>query len=526
MSSHNKNPQPQTFRRKGCKTKNLKKYLRCEWRADISFSDVYISYCKYPEKIASVTIGATKLTHKKANATMEHLGYKHITKVPTFFSCTYFRKTNSYNFSVIVGQFVFIKNSEKIHRDKSTLLELNFDSEGRPSFKMEKQAVFSEDKILKISKYFEVFLKLLPKDNAFYSTLSKLIPLEKPALFYLLRAPQLKDLPLDDDLLLRLFTHTKSNYSFYDIQNSSNKTLTIEERNNRRRRIYYHLSKGDTKAATRAFFCSHRFPKSLQKQLLRFLPLPQQELDKLNTYSKNINTDILVQIIKESIQYAKSSAAETDKINDVTEQQNALDFIHAIVELMQFFNYRTVINNIKEAIFAAKVIWQLKLLTENHDAQGGTQVVLQLFDEAKQAKSFKDFHRIISQIDVLSAELLKMYAPVYSPDFKMQHLIEDGRSFCIRSPYQPSELILIGEQMNNCVGGYCKSLENKKTAIALIFELDKCVVCIEVRKNKIEQAKLRFNRPVFEDKTLQKVVMSWADFNNLKYDCCEDFCFS
>ena len=85
------------------------------------------------------------------------------------------------------------------------------------------------------------------------------------------------------------------------------------------------------------------------------------------------------------------------------------------------------------------------------------------------------------------------------------------------------DLYSAGKKLKNCVGGYVNEVKNKETQIVLVSDdKGKLVVCIEVKNNKIEQAKLFANKCVSTDPLLNAEVIDWAEKAKIDWKSCSD----
>lgn len=90
-------------------------------------------------------------------------------------------------------------------------------------------------------------------------------------------------------------------------------------------------------------------------------------------------------------------------------------------------------------------------------------------------------------------------------------------------PKTSTELKLAGKKLHNCVGTYTDQIINNYSQIVLVAnDKGKLVVCIEIKDNKIVQAKLFGNKKVASDTTLNAEVIAWAKKAKLDYTKCND----
>lgn len=96
--------------------------------------------------------------------------------------------------------------------------------------------------------------------------------------------------------------------------------------------------------------------------------------------------------------------------------------------------------------------------------------------------------------------------------------LEDGYEFVL--PKSTHSLVDIGKTMNICVGSYGKRAADKELTIVTLNKENKPLVCIEVVKGRINQAKLSHNR--LPNKNIKEKVIRWASENHLSYTYCSD----
>lgn len=81
----------------------------------------------------------------------------------------------------------------------------------------------------------------------------------------------------------------------------------------------------------------------------------------------------------------------------------------------------------------------------------------------------------------------------------------------------------VGKKLHNCAGSYSDSVYEGKTNIVLMTdEVGKLKVCIEVKHNKLVQAKLFSNKPVYYEPALQVEIIKWAKKAGITYADCTD----
>ncbi len=75
----------------------------------------------------------------------------------------------------------------------------------------------------------------------------------------------------------------------------------------------------------------------------------------------------------------------------------------------------------------------------------------------------------------------------------------------------------IGDFMGICVGSYMSSQYNNRLEIVVVQDSENnYVVCLEILNKELVQAKLKYNSPLYNNKAIQDIVLSWCHLNNFK----------
>ena len=74
-----------------------------------------------------------------------------------------------------------------------------------------------------------------------------------------------------------------------------------------------------------------------------------------------------------------------------------------------------------------------------------------------------------------------------------------------------------GREFNNCVYTYAKRVKDGECQIAFMADdKGKLVACLEIRGDRLVQAKLKFNRPVKQDDEVQQEIIKWCKVKKIK----------
>lgn len=97
------------------------------------------------------------------------------------------------------------------------------------------------------------------------------------------------------------------------------------------------------------------------------------------------------------------------------------------------------------------------------------------------------------------------------PDYIKNRLMMQKDKIRFFLPNDSYELRDAGTELHNCVGGYTNKINEGASCVVLVSDdKGKLVVCIELQQNKLVQAKLACNKPVFTNARLQAEVLEWC----------------
>ncbi len=97
------------------------------------------------------------------------------------------------------------------------------------------------------------------------------------------------------------------------------------------------------------------------------------------------------------------------------------------------------------------------------------------------------------------------------PDYIKNRLMMQKDKIRFFLPNDSYELRDAGTELHNCVGGYTNKINEGASCVVLVSDdKGKLVVCIELQQNKLVQAKLACNKPIFTNARLQAEVLEWC----------------
>lgn len=101
--------------------------------------------------------------------------------------------------------------------------------------------------------------------------------------------------------------------------------------------------------------------------------------------------------------------------------------------------------------------------------------------------------------------------PLNVPEHIVRRLSMQTNSLKFFVPKESIELLEAGHMLHNCVAGYSEDMSQGRLYIVVVTDdKGKYQACLEIKGNKIVQAKIDRNRSVKLDRMVNKVVLDWA----------------
>ena len=135
------------------------------------------------------------------------------------------------------------------------------------------------------------------------------------------------------------------------------------------------------------------------------------------------------------------------------------------------------------------------------------------------SKNLNEVHDYLSPIYTVyrKAESSAEVSALELVDTSDQLITHTANNYVVRSPFTASELMDVGSQMRHCVAAYADRFYYRQIEIALLTnDAGEYLVCLEIYGNSVVQAKMKFNKPVSQNKEYLAIVMDFIALNNLK----------
>lgn len=303
-------------------------------------------------------------------------------------------------------------------------------------------------------------------------------------LYRVRRNRQLADLPWDSLDLCHL-------YNFYEMEAEDYKQKVLARNN-----INRYLRKGNTKRATEFGYYGFKFPKSVKKLLLKIPPfsISYYNIECLHKIYKKYDTNLTLSIMK-------NEAGEIDE-----HFLKNISFLHAV--LLGFKKKQVVADR-------ARTVDTIRMRSELEGMGVNVNYT---------TNNFAEYHDYLSK---LYTAMISKHSGAQSMAYKAVDTSKQLPSmavngYTVRSPMTTSELVDVGSDMRHCVASYCRGYFYRELEILLIEKEGVYIACIEIIKNKICQAKLKRNDPIYNNDEVFEVLKTWAaehDYEFNTHDC-------
>lgn len=406
---------------------------------------------------------------------------------PRYANATYFKKTSSYQFRLGFGELRQLKDGKIVHGRRKYTLELRINSDGIPSILFNRNLLVKPNQIVAAMGYLSLFKEILTEKkmravfDKHYFNDSKV--------YYLMRSPRLNDLPVDTKHLVKLFK-SQACHDNHD---------PVEERNrvNRRRRVLYHLKKGDTQKATISYLEGFNFPKAVRMQVLKYPLLSKNHLAKLHEFIGHRDNNIILAILKDCIE-------EEDDDDDGI---YGFDIALRCINFSNHFNYQHLLRN-------KAVVRDVTRMLQEAGASNNSPVYQQAVLLANDIKDIRQYHDRLIPFMRENVYTVNNDTSIWHEDYLSDYQTYIGEHYAIRPVNTINELITVGNRMGICVASYRNAQHNKRLEIFLAVDIhDNYVACLEVRQNNLVQAKLKYNKQVATNPQMAKDVNAWAKHN-------------
>ncbi len=425
---------------------------------------------------------------------LNNQSHLHENTIISYFSTMVFKDTGNIGFNLTTKTVAYSGKNKRAFIKSSDYSTIYIEKEsGKPTvFKNKKfcytnkalSSVFTQFKLLLVAKdmygitatdfinkaFLEYFNNSDPKDcNSTVASVDSLVS-GTVALYRIKRSNKfLKDLPWTQAQMSNLYnTHH----------------LYPEELAKQREKILVQLRKGNTKKAVNLCFHGYDYPKSIKKILIRQGPLD---------YTKSRYEFLTHAIDKYGVDLVRSCLLAAPYAFE-----SLLDCIDLGFSPKHVLNVAAVDHHIlRDVLRLHGMVSERVQVTFN--------------------PNLRDYHDYLDHIyrtlNPRNRNFGVDYTEVFeSVDTSKEYEEVSTDKYIFRSPKTANELILVGRDLNICVGSYRKHFFVKTLDIVLVTDLENNYVgCIEINSNHVVQAKLKYNRKFSSNADVYSAMVAWME---------------
>ena len=387
-------------------------------------------------------------------------------RILTSFTKLVFDDSDCYVFGL--KEFATCNKHDKIFVVNQHILKLRIRHDGKMSIVRGNSLVTNCIELYKDLDLIKMYIKVLHNTLSIYKEIYPDLALSNLRInqYYLSRNNKLLQLPVSKDWLCE---------TYYD-------TLTLNDR----RKVNYHLGKGNTHKAT-AVIVNKNLPKTLR-----------------SASYKNSNLAVALYIENVHIEnFLKHRPADHIQI---LVDKGKLRAIKVLAYVHNLSLQKVLNTDIHDSMFS-DIIRFVKYFLEK-----GIPVPQMLKGEPIRAYHDRVYVIHNEEMDKLTKEKNKLYAlPI-----PRKYLEITDNSYKVAEPITILELTEIGNKLNICVGSYKDRVYNKEIDIGIVVDKNNnYIACLEIKEGKLVQAKLKYNRKVVTNKGVYDIVIKWCVENNI-----------
>lgn len=281
-------------------------------------------------------------------------------------------------------------------------------------------------------------------------------------------------------------------------------------------KIRYQLNKGDTMKAVELFL-KGSYPKSIRKYFLNNTKYWYLLAKKFNDFGQDLDKSEQISIL--------SSLLEKVDINLIVRcLNNNVDPKHCysiVVRLDEQYNFKTIMNyyiNQRSGQNRLSSSYYNDYYRDASFAYWSLKTDFNLTLRVNKNESIKEYHdRLSRELSFQRENRKSLQSAKYKEPWVSELKVFESEGYKVRPLTTIYEMKAIGDFMGICVGSYMSSQYNNRLEIAVVEDSkNNYVACLEIRNKELVQAKLKCNSPLYNNKKIQDIVLSWCHLNNFK----------
>ena len=280
-------------------------------------------------------------------------------------------------------------------------------------------------------------------------------------------------------------------------------------------KIRYQLNKGDTVKAVELFL-KGSYPKSVRKYFLnntKYWYLLEksyhefaghiensEEISMLSSLLKLVDINLIIRCLNNDIdpKYCYNIASKLDEQYDFKTLMNY--YINQKQPRLPVFAMYN--DYYRDAAFAYRSL--------KHE--------FGIISKVNKHESIKEYHdRLTRELSFQREQKESLRKAKYKEPWKSKLITCENSGYKVRPLTTIYEMKAVGDYMNICVGSYMSSQYNNKLEIAVVEDSENnYVACLEILNRELVQAKLKYNSPLYNNETINNIVLAWCNLNHLK----------
>lgn len=280
-------------------------------------------------------------------------------------------------------------------------------------------------------------------------------------------------------------------------------------------KIRYQLNKGDTMKAVELFL-KGSYPKSIRKYFLNNTKYWYLLEKNSNGFVGHIENSEEISMLSSLLKLVDINLIVRCLNNDIDPKS----CYNRILILDEQYDFKTLMNyyiNQKQNQLSAFAIYN-DYYRDAALAYRSLKHEFGIISKVNKQESIKEYHdRLTRELSFEREHRESLKIVKYKEPWKSKLVPCKNSGYKVRPLTTIYEMKAVGDYMNICVGSYMESQSNNKLEIAVVEDSENnYVACLEIRNKELVQAKLKYDSPLYNNETINNIVLSWCKLNCLK----------
>ena len=280
-------------------------------------------------------------------------------------------------------------------------------------------------------------------------------------------------------------------------------------------KIRYQLNKGDTMKAVELFL-KGSYPKSIRKYFLNNTKYWYLLEKNFNEFEQNIDKLEKISMLSALLEKVDINLILRCLYNDVDPKY----CYNIAIKLDNQYDFKTIMNyyiNQKQTRLPAFAMYN-DYYRDAAFAYRSLKYEFNITSKVNKHESIREYHdRLTRELNFEREYKESLKNAKYKEPWKSRLVPCDNSGYKVRPLTSIYEMKAIGQYMGICVGSYMSSQYNNKLEIAVVEDSENnYVACLEIQNKELVQAKLKYNSPLYNNETINNIVLSWCKLNHIK----------